>query len=185
MAKTNSTGSKKSTAAQVVEENAEAEIIVKEKFKPTEIDLNQYIPVRNGFQGRLVYISRKTHEKFVWEEFGDVQDMELIELRNAKSSAKRFFTDNWFVFDKDYQWVIDYLGLKNYYQYSLDIDNFDELYKKSPSEINKTIAKLSNGQKKSVAYRARQLIADGAIDSNKAIAALEEALGENLIDHTI
>lgn len=46
------------------------------------------------------------------------------------------------------------------------------------------MSKLSSGQKQSVAYRAKQLIADGTIDSNRAIAALEKALGVELIERS-
>jgi len=42
------------------------------------------------------------------------------------------------------------------------------------------IAGLSDGQRKSVSYRARQKVNDGEIDSRKTIAALEEALGIEL-----
>lgn len=53
-----------------------------------DIDLNQLIVVRNGYQGRLVYKSNRTHEKFVWPEFGSEQMIELKELRNAKNTFK-------------------------------------------------------------------------------------------------
>lgn len=152
------------------------------KMIPKDIDPNQIIPVYNGFQGRLVYKSPRTKEVFVWDSFGDVQEMELRELRNAKSAAKKFFTKNRFMFDKDDAWVIDYLGVGRYYENALSIDNFDDVFKMSPDKIEKTIAKLSEGQKKSVSYRARQLIRDGEIDSNKAILALEKSLGEELIE---
>ena len=46
----------------------------------------------------------------------------------------------------------------------------------------KTINELSDGQKKSVAYRARLLIANNEIDSRKVIATLEEALNTELIE---
>ena len=52
----------------------------------------------------------------------------------------------------------------------------------SPAEIKSTVASLSDGQKKSVAYRAKMLITEGEIDSNKAINALEEALGVELVE---
>ena len=86
------------------------------------------------------------------------------------------------MFDEEFEWVIGYLGLNQYYKNALPIDGFDNLFKRSPSDIEKAIAKLSIGQKKSVGYRAKQLIADGEIDSNKAIAALEKALGIELIE---
>ena len=147
-----------------------------------EIDPNQLIVVRNGYQGRLVYISPRTQEKFVWPEFGSEQMIELKELRNAKNSLKKYFLNNWFMFDEEFAWVIDYLGVNQFYKNALRIDEFDDLFKKSASEIEKAVAKLSKGQKKSVGYRAKQLIAEGEIDSNRAIAALEKSLGIELIE---
>ena len=160
-------------------------VVCEEKAAPIvakEIDLNELISVRNGFQGRLVYKSARTNEKFVWPEFGSEQMIELRELRNAKNTWKKYFRNNWFMFDEEYAWVIDYLGMKPYYKNALKIDDFDSLFKKTASEIEKAVAKLSDGQKKSVAYRAKQLIAEGEIDSNKAIAALEKSLGIELIE---
>lgn len=147
-----------------------------------DIDVNQMIVVRNGFQGKLIYISARTGEKFVWDEFGSEQDIELRELRNAKSAHKGFFENNWFMFDDDYAWVIDYLGVGKFYENCIKLDEFDDLFKKTPAQIKATISKLSDGQKKSVSYRARQLITSGDIDSHKAILALEEALGVELIE---
>lgn len=161
------------------------EAVVEEKAAPIvakEVDQNQIIVVRSGFHGRLVYRSPRTTEKFVWGEFGDEQEMELRELRNAKSAKKKYFENNWFMFDEEYEWVIGYLGLTQYYKNALPIDDFDALFKKTPAEIEKAVSKLSKGQKKSVGYRAKQLIADGEIDSNKAIAALEKSLGIELIE---
>lgn len=145
-----------------------------------DIDVHQYVTVRNGFQGKLVYVSQKTGEHFVWDGFGTEQEMELLELRNAKNSAKKFFQNNWFMFDED--WIVDYLGLKQYYKHAVKIEDFDKIFEMSPTEIKKIVGSLSAGQKKSVAYRARMLIAEGKIDSNKAINALEDALGVELIE---
>ena len=149
------------------------------KLIPKDIDTSQLIPVYNGFQGRLIYKSVRTHETFVWDTFGDMQ---LRELRSAKSSAKTFFQNNWFMFDDDYAWVIDYLGVKTNYKHAISLEKFDDLFTKSPTEIEKVVSKLSPGQKKSVAYRARQLILTEEIDSRKTINALEKSLGETLIE---
>lgn len=150
------------------------------QFTAKDIDIHQYITVRNGFQGRLVYKSPKTGEHFVWDGFGSEQEMELLELRNAKNAAKKFFVNNWFMFDED--WIVDYLGLRQYYKHAVGIEDFDKIFKQPPASIKKTIEALSDGQKKSVAYRAKVLIAEGGIDSNKAISALEETLGVELVE---
>lgn len=82
----------------------------------------------------------------------------------------------------DEPWVVDYLGMGKFYKLSISIEGFDELFEKPAAEIEATIAKLSDGQKKSIAYRAKQLIADGGIDSNKTITTLERCLGTELIE---
>lgn len=146
-----------------------------------DIDLGTYVTVKNGFQGKLVYKSKKTGETFIWDSFGAEQDMELGELKSAKNSSKKFFINNWFMFD-DEPWVIDFLGVGQYYKNAVSIKDFDNLFEKTPTELGKILPKMSEGQKKSVAYRAIQLISEGGIDSNKTIAALEKHLGIELVE---
>ena len=167
--------------APAVENTSESKVETSRK-KPVarEVDPHELVTVRNGFQGKLVYVSKKTGERFVWEQFGEEQDMEIGELRNARSSSKAFFENNWFMFDE--QWIVDYLGMNKYYKYALKIEDFDEVFKKTPEEIEGIVASMSDGQKKSMAYRARALIATGDIDSNKVITALEKCLDTQLIE---
>ena len=55
-------------------------------------------------------------------------------------------------------------------------------FESKEDEIKEIISGLSAGQKKSAAYRARQLILEEKIDSHKAISALEKSLGIELIE---
>lgn len=189
MANTTNTRARKSTTQRTGTVKAKPEPTVKAepeasktRIIPKEVDPNQYVIVRNGFQGKLVYISPRTGERFSWDSFGDEQEMELRELRNVKSSCKKLFENNWFMFDDEDSWVVDYLGIRQYYKNSLNIDNFDSVFSLTPEEIKKTITPLSKGLKKSIAYRARQLLSEGEIDSRKSIAALEESLDIELIE---
>ena len=129
----------------------------KKAMIPKEVDPNQYVTVRNGFQGRLVYKSKRTGERFVWDSFGAEQDMELSELKNARNSNKKYFINNWFMFDEP--WVVDYIGMSQYYKFAISIQDFDKLFEKPAAEIGK-----------------------GGIDSNRTIAALEKHLGTELIE---
>ena len=163
--------------------NTSEEAVIPEKpIVPKEVDLNTYITVYNGFHGILNYRSKRTGELFSWESFGDDKQIELRELKDAKSSNKKMFINNWFMFDKDDSWVIDYLGVKQYYKHAIAIDEFDNIFKLTPAKLKAAIKEMSDGQKKSVLYRAATLIASGDIDSRKTIAALEEALGVELIE---
>ena len=147
---------------------------------PKAFDANQIVVVRNGFQGKLVYKSKKTGEKYIWDEFNAEQDMEISELKSARSASKKYFINNWFMFDDPE--IIDYLGVTQYYKFALTIKEFDKLFDKSADEITNIVRMLSDGQRNSVIYRAKQLIADGVIDSNKKISALEDCLGVELVE---
>lgn len=176
----NRSRSKRTTATESIESKQVQQEAEKKPLVPKDIDPSQYVTVRNGFQGRLVYKSKRTGERFVWDSFGAEQDMELSELRNARNSNKKYFINNWFMFDEP--WIVDYLGMGKYYRLAISIQDFDKLFTKPASEIEKTIANLSDGQKQSVAYRAKQLISEGGIDSNRLIATLEKCLGIELIE---
>ena len=177
MANTTNTRAKKQPAkTETVKEKevAEAPIVIK------DIDPEQYVTVRNGFHGKLIYKSPRTGERFVWDEFGSEQEMQLRELRNAKNTSKKFFINNWFMFDED--WIIKYLGVGQFYKNAISIENYDDIFNKPVGELKKMIGGMSNGQKKSLTYRAVELISTGEIDSRKTITALEEALGIDLIE---
>lgn len=173
----------KKVTQKPTDEEIVADQIVEEKTKyrvRANLDPNMIVTVKNGFPGTLVYISKKTGECFVWEDFGDEQDLELSELKSARNSSKKFYTSNWFLIDDPA--VLDYLGVAEYYKYASQNSGFEKLFEKTPNEIKKDCATLTSGQKRTAAYRARQLISEGKIDSVKKISALEEALGVTLIE---
>lgn len=176
---------KEAIPAEAVAAVAEPVAFVEDEvhIEPKRIDPNQIITVYNGFHGTMYYRSRKTGELYQWDGFGDEQDMELSELKNAKSSSKKHFINNWFMFDEDDAWVIEYLGVGRYYKNAVSIDGFDDIFTKSADEIAEIVNGMSAGQKRSAAYRAQQMIESGEIDSMKKITVLENCLGVELIEH--
>lgn len=151
-------------------------------YSAMDIDLNQYVTVKNGYPGQLVYVSKRTGERFFWDGYGTEQDIQLMELRNVRNTAKKFFEHNWFVFDDEYDWVIDFLGVRAYYNNIINVEGVDALFKKTPTEIEKELASLSNGQKRTVAYRAMEMIREKEIDSLSVIEVLEKGLGIALVE---
>ena len=142
---------------------------------------DDFVTVRNGFQGKLVYKSSKTGEKYTFDGFGDEHEMEIQELKKAKNDSKKFFANNWFLIDDPE--VIDYLGVREYYKDALTYEEFDKLADMTAEEIAERLSRVSEGQKMSVAHHAKKMVMDGKIDSMKAIAALEKGLGVTLIEH--
>lgn len=163
------------------EEKSSAEKVKTGEFTVKELNPTDTIVVRNGFCGKLEYISKKTGERYVWGAFGDEQEMELSELKSARNSVKSFFENNWFMFDDPE--VIGYLNVDRYYKSALSLRGFEKVFFLPVEEMEEKISKISLGQKKSLAYHAKKLIASGEIDSRKTIAAVEQALGLELIEH--
>lgn len=149
---------------------------------PENVDPHMLIPVISGFHGILTYVNPRTKEETHWMQFGDVQDVELTDLRSVKSTCKKFYERNYFLFDDEYSWVIKYLGVERFYDHTLSVDGFEDLFTKSPAEIKEILAETPTGQKMSLANAARTKIATGEIDSFKVIKALEEGLGVSLTE---
>ena len=152
----------------------------KDRYVVKQLDPAMYVTVKNGFNGTLVYKSKKTGERFVWPQFGDEQDIELQELKAAKNNAKSFFENNWFLFDDPA--VVEWLGMSKFYKHTMNVGGFDHILTRSADEIAKTIPELTDGQKKTLAFRAKQMIEEGKIDSLKVITVLEDNLGVQLIE---
>ena len=149
---------------------------------PENVNPNEIVMVRNGFNGHLVYISPRTQERYSWDGYGDEVEMEIRELRSAKGSQKAFFENNWFMFDDEYSWVIPYLGVSKYYENAVTVEQLEEIIDKSPSEIKKWCARLNEGQRDSFVLMVKEKYFNGEIDSMKTITALETGLGIKLIE---
>lgn len=173
---------KPAASTNVPSANTEPAAQRQEAYTVKDVDMNQYITVRNGFPGRLIYKSTRTGEIYTWDEIGAEQDMELKELRNARNASRKFFENNWFVFDDEYDWVIDFLGVRAFYNNIINSEGLDSLFKKSPAKIEAEIQTLTKGQKRTVAYRAMEMIRGKEIDSISVIEILEKGLGINLIE---
>ena len=170
--RTTKTETKASTNMDVVEKQ---HIKLRKTLPPEAI-----IPVINGFQGKLIAQNRRTHEEFIWEEFGDVQDLTFADVKSIYSTDKAFFSNNWFLFEDTL--VLEVLNAEKYYTNALTVEDFDTLFDKTSDEIKAIVSKLNHSQKMSVCYKARNAVANHEIDSLSVITALEDSLGVKLVD---
>lgn len=144
-----------------------------------DLDRNMYVTVRNGFHGPLVYIDKNTSEQYTWAEFGDEADLTLSVLLNARNSQRRFFEENWWLIDDPD--VIEYLGVEKYYKNALTYADFDELFSLDIGEIREKIKALSEGQRRGVAFMAREQIESGELSDLNIVKMLEDVLNTELI----
>lgn len=167
-------------AVPPVVEHEQDDAVVSNVAPVKEFSPHDIVTVKNGFDGKLIYKSKRTGELFVWESFGAEQDMEIQELRNARNSYKDFFINNWFMFDDPD--IIKHLGVERYYSNSLTISEIDSLFSRTPAEIRRAINAMPASQRDTIAQRSRYMFRNDKIDSVKVIHALEDSLGISLLD---
>lgn len=170
------------TKAQTVEIEDVVEEVVKPEpkliMKKKQIDRDQLVPCRNVTVGKLIYVSKKTGLNTLWMNYDDVEFIDVGELLTMKASQPKFLTEPWLVIDDED--VVEYLGLKHLYAKLADVEDLDNFFSKSHTEMESILEKLPNGTKNSIISRARQLVEDGTLFDNRKIKVLEKSLKVDL-----
>lgn len=178
---------KTTQAKKEVEPKVEAvEVIQEEKVevkpkrqKRIEIDRNEMIACRSSVNGLLIYISPRTKEKYLWDDFGAVEYLEMGELMTMKSSSPKFLKDAQLIIDDPE--AAEYLGLTEIYDNLIDLDDLDDFFDKDVDEIAKVLPKLPTALKSAIATRARSLVVDGTLESFGKIKIIEKELDVDLL----
>lgn len=145
--------------------------------KRLEINRDDLIPCRATRQS-LVYVSKRTSEKFEWSAYGDIQYITLGELITMKSTQPRMLKEGWLIVDDEE--AIEQLGLAKMYGNLFEIDDIDEFFDLPESEIKRILTNMPRGFKTSIATFAREKIESGELDSNRKIKLLEDLLDVDL-----
>ena len=145
--------------------------------KKLEINRDELIPCRSAVNS-LVYVSKRTSEKFEWAEFGDVQYITLGELITMKSTQPRMLKEGWLIVDDEE--AIEQLGLAKMYGNLFEIDDIDEFFDLPENEIKRILTNMPRGFKVSLGNFARERVESGTLDSNRKIKLLEELLDIDL-----
>jgi hypothetical protein len=161
-------------------DTTEVKVVNKQIIKKRrQRDVHELILVRNNTRGTLVYISKKTMGyTIIWDQYGDEEYVEYGELMSMRNTASRFFQDNWVMID-DIE-ILEDLNVMKYYEVTLGIDNLDNLFKKSPQELEAILVKLPKGMKDNIAQRAREMKDNDELYDTRIIKALENALDIDL-----
>lgn len=143
-----------------------------------ERDLNEMIKVVNITNSKLVYISKTSPGyRIDWDEYLDENWMEYKELINMRNSQRRFFEEPWIICDWE---VLQDLRVEKYYKNIIDLENLDDVFKKSSEELSKILEIVPNGIKKLIADRAFELRREKKLDSLSVIETIEKKLNIDL-----
>ena len=153
--------------------------------KKIKIDDSAIINVRSNTHGKLTYVNHRTGDKYVWGQFGDIQQMTMADLRAMKSNQVGFFANNRIMVtgieSEGYENarpadVYRALFVDRYYKNMLVPTNRFELCKWSVGTIKARVAAMTPALKDSLVITLRAMIANGELDSMKQIRNFELAL---------
>jgi hypothetical protein len=134
-----------------------------------QLDMHMLVPVKNVTDGKLSYISKRTGAELHWEQYGDVEFMEVAEIVTMRSSQPRFVREP-FIMIEDEE-VVEYLGLTKLYE---EIpENVEELLELSVEEMKAKLEKLPLGLAVTLISVATTKAHNGELDSSAKIQAIE------------
>lgn len=146
--------------------------------KPT-LDKNELIPVMNITNGPLLYTSLKTGMSVKFEQYGDVEYLEVGELLTMRSSQKRYLEEPWMlIMDEE---IVNYLGLDKLYQKLISPQNVDKIFTFDQPTFQEVIENAPMGYNQLIISRAKQRLKDGSLDSLAKIKILEEKFNIQLV----
>ena len=144
------------------------------------------INVKSNAFGKLIYVSKKTGERIVWDQCGEIQQVTLATLRGIKLECIKFYREQLIIpvgfadenADKfNPADIYKQLFIAQYYKNLVDPSDYEVLCTMTPAEIKEKISFMSTGAKENLAVAVNTFIEKGVLDSIKAIKAFEEALG--------
>lgn len=156
----------------------------KKKLKLTD---DMILNVESTVFGRLIYVNKKSGEKVVWTNEGEIQQVSVEGIRAMKSNQIAFFNKNWVrlisIADDGYEDytsedIYNALMLQKYVEASkLDIE--DLIFNKF-DKIPMYIQKMGDSFKLQLTIRCNDMIKNGTLDSYSLIRKLEHILETEL-----
>ena len=151
------------------------------KVPPTTL-----VPVMSNCHTPLIYNSRRQNGYVVeWDSYGVVEYMEVSELIAMRSSALRFYRDNWIVIldcddgENSYtaEEIYNSIGVASFYKNAITPENIDKLLSKSSAAIEAAMEKLSMGARRTVYEYVCEKKESGEFDSIERFNVIQKMAG--------
>ena len=147
------------------------------KVEPIANDLT--VDVASAVNGELIWVSKRTGYKVIWNEFGEKNPLTVADLLDMRNGDRAFFVNNWVTIeDPRADEIMKHLGIDKFYKLIKSVDDLDEIILgMDPDKIKTALPKFSYSLKETIILRAQELKNEGRLDSSRRIKALEDGTG--------
>lgn len=164
------------TGAAAIKQKKAAKI-EEPKVEPIANDLT--VDVASAVNGELIWVSKRTGYKVIWNEFGEKNPLTVADLLDMRNGDRAFFVNNWVTIeDPRADEIMKHLGIDKFYKLIKSVDDLDEIILgMDPDKIKTALPKFSYSLKETIILRAQELKNEGRLDSSRRIKALEDGTG--------
>lgn len=179
----NTTAAKTATVtADVIEEAVEevAETVVEETVTTKTYKEDDGILCRSITRGELIYIGKKSKEKYIFANHDDTCEIEVRDLNSLKASKSPYLYKPLFVIeDTEFLSQKKWKDIKEMYDKVVNQD-IDVIINKPLPEFRAILMKLPDGYKEALEREVASRIHADEFDSLKKIKAIDEICGTDL-----
>lgn len=172
---------------KVVEEPVVKEDTVKEApvvaapSKKREYKGDDLIPCKSMVQGEMIYKSRKSGNKYVWSNYGDVTEVEYQDLMGLRAARSKYiFAPLIIIEDEELLNEIRWKDVKKLYENLYSIaDIYNALDLPNP-QFRAALEKMPNSFRKAVSSEVSRRLDEGLFDSIQKVKIIDEICGTDL-----
>ena len=177
------TTSKKDKVAEEVVNKSEEEVV--ETEQPREFQKDDLIEVKSVFAGSCTLVGRRSGNVYVWENLGEVQEVEYQDLSAEITNRYSKYIYEPLLLIEDEDIIAKHSKLKDLYDSMIDVEDIeDSLLNDSVEELRSILISLPSGLQETVKNVASTLMQDGDLYDVRKIRLLDDlyntALSEQL-----
>lgn len=168
-------GSKKTQTKKKTTQTRKTEPQITKQYADHDLIL-----VKNGTAGELVYIAPRSGVTYMFDVFGDEQEIPFGELKATRmGNYATFFKRQWFLIDD--KEAIKQLGIEKYYNNQLTFDELNGIFDLKEDEIREKFKNMSDDQKNTLGFLTVKKMKNKEITDLNIIRLLEDLLHAQIL----
>jgi hypothetical protein len=171
--------------AMIKQEESDAQILEHQEtatpLVSDQVNDDDMIQVMNGVNGELIHRSARTGRMWKFTRFGQTDRMPFSELMSIYNVNPKCFEEGRLIVMNAR--VAENFNLTDTYKNIITPQNLDSLFTKDVDELKVIVDNLPQTMKFTFVIRAKELYAQGKLDSVKLVRYIEETFGFSLEDN--
>lgn len=139
------------------------------------------IPCRSVVQGELIYISKKTGNRYIWSNYGDITEVEYQDLMGLRARRSRFVFGPLFIIeDEELLEEARWKTVKEVYDNLYSVSDIYEVLELPNDQFRVALEKMSKSFRKAVCSEVSRRLDEGLFDSIQKVKIIDEICNTDL-----